>query len=311
MNHFVEVLRKKMEVCIKGTGSQIVVIQTGMGCSFYDWMPIAEKLALNYKVILFHRPGYGKSELGNEPRTTLQTTKELRELLHVLTIRQPIILVGHSYGGLCAQQFAMLYPEQLKAVVLVDSTSMNLHRLDELDLPISDQTDSDDIWLQKYRSYSNMNSESLRAVLQSTLLNQYSLLSSYKQKQYAEFLTSPFLYKATTSELSEWKSCAQRIKQLGVTLITPLIVMGRDPNHSIEQMIQGGMPDEEAIKLEKTWQELIQEQRMLSQNSRYILAQNASHGIESDRPDIIIQAIHSFEVSDVHDPENNEHSKIK
>ncbi|WP_243521482.1 alpha/beta fold hydrolase [Bacillus pseudomycoides] len=311
MNHFVEVLGKKMEICIKGTGSQIVVIQTGMGCSFYDWMPIAEKLSLNYKVILFHRPGYGKSEFGDELRTTLQATKELHELLHALTIRQPIILVGHSYGGLCAQQFAMIHSNQLKALILVDSTSMNLHRLDELDLPISNQTDSDDIWLQKYRSYSNMNSESLRKELQSTSLNPYRYLSSYKQKQYVEFLTSPFLYKATTSELSEWKSCAQRIKQLGVTLKTPLIVIGRDPNHSIGQMIQRGMPDEEAIKLEKTWQELIQEQRILSQNSRYILAQNASHGIESDRPDIIIQAIHSFEVSDVHAPENNEHSRIK
>ncbi len=163
MKHFVEVLGKKIEVCTKGTGSQIVVIQTGMGCSFYDWMPIAEKLALNYKVILFHRPGYGKSELDDELRTTLQAAKEVHELLHVLAIRQPLILVGHSYGGLCTQQFAMLYPEQLKAVVLVDSTSMNLQRLDDLDLPVSNKTDSDDIWLQKYKSYSNMDSDSLHA----------------------------------------------------------------------------------------------------------------------------------------------------
>ncbi|MED1596320.1 MULTISPECIES: alpha/beta hydrolase [Bacillus] len=310
MNRFVKVRGKKIEVCTMGNGSQTVVIQTGMGCSFYDWFQIAEKLSSNYTVVLFHRPGYGKSELGNEPRTTLQATKELQELLHMLAIRQPIILVGHSYGGLCAQHFAMVHPNQLKALILVDSTSVNLHRLDELDLPTSDQTDSDDIWLQKYRDYSNMNAEALRAELDSTL-NQYSHLSPYKQKQYVKFLTSPFLYKATTSELSEWKSCAHRIKQLRVTLKTPLIVIGRDPNHSIGQMIQEGMPNEEAKKLEKTWQELIQEQRMLSQNSRYILAQNASHGIESDRPDIIIQAIHSFEVSDVHDPENNEHSRIK
>ncbi|MBY0595335.1 alpha/beta hydrolase [Bacillus bingmayongensis] len=311
MSNFIEILGRKMEVYIKGTGSQTIVIQTGMGCSFYDWMPIAEKLASNYKVVLFHRPGYGQSELGDEARTTLQVTKELHELLHVLDIRQPIILVGHSYGGLCAQQFAMLHSNQLKAVVLVDSTSMNLHRLDNLDLPISDKTDSDDMWLQKYRSYSTMDSDSLHAELQSILINQYGHLSSRKQKQYVDFSTSPLLYKATASELSEWKTCAKRMKQLEVTLKTPFIIIGRDPNYSIKQMIQGEMPYEEATKLEEVWQELIQEQLMLSQNSRYILAQNASHGIESDRPDIITDAIHSLQDGDVHDVRNNENSRAK
>lgn len=311
MNRFVEVRGKKMEVCIMGNGSQTVVIQTGIGCSFYDWFQIAEKLSSNYTVVLFHRPGYGKSELGNEPRTTLQATKELHELLHILAIRQPIILVGHSYGGLCAQQFAMLHSNQLKAVILVDSTSMNLHRLDDLDLPVSDKTDSDDMWLQKYRSYSNMDSDSLYAELQSILANQYSHLSSRKQKQYVDFSTSPLLYKATTSELSEWKNCAKRMKQLEVTLKTPLVIIGRDPNYSIGEMIQGGMPNEEATKLEEVWQELIQEQLMLSQNSQYILAQNASHGIESERPDIIIHAIHSLQEDDIHNVKNSENPRAK
>ncbi|KEK24678.1 alpha/beta hydrolase [Bacillus gaemokensis] len=305
MSNFVEVLGKKIEVCIKGTGSQTIVIQTGMGCSFYDWMPIAEKLALNYKVVLFHRPGYGQSELGNEARTTLQATKELHELLHVLAIRQPIILIGHSYGGLCAQQFAMLHSNQLAAVILLDSTSMNLHRLDDLDLPISDETDSDDMWLQKYMNYANMNSDSLHAELHSTFVNQYGHLSLYKQNQYIDFSTSPLLYKATASELSEWKVCAKRMKQLGVTLEIPLIIIGRDPNYSIQQMIQGGMPHEEATKLEVVWQELIQEQRLLSKNSQYILAPNASHGIESDRPDIIIDTIHSLQKGDLNDSRNH------
>ncbi|PFK43890.1 alpha/beta hydrolase [Bacillus cereus] len=306
MNHFVEVLGKKMEVCIRGTGSQIVVIQTGMGCSFYDWMSIAEKLALSYTVILFHRPGYGKSEIGDEPRTTLQAAKELLELLHMLTIRQPIILVGHSYGGLCAQQFAMLHSEQLKAVVLVDSTSMNLHRLDDLDLPVSNQTDSDEIWLQKYIAYSKMDQSTLYTELQSTLSNQYSHLASHKQK-HMNFSTSPSLYKATASELLNWKACAKNIKQFEGTLQTPFIIIGRDPNYSIEQMIESGMPSEEAIKLEDMWQELIQEQLMLSQNSRYILAQHASHGIEHDRPDSIIDAIHSIHGGEKNNIRNDEY----
>ena len=114
-----------IEVYIKGCNTQTVVIQTGMGCSFYDWFPIIEKLSQHFTVVSYHRPGYGKSELGNHSRTTRQATKELHMLLQKLDIHDPIILIGHSYGGLCAQHFAMLHEDKLQALILVDSTSMN------------------------------------------------------------------------------------------------------------------------------------------------------------------------------------------
>ncbi|MCP1179033.1 Uncharacterized protein BCF24048_01750 [Bacillus cereus] len=277
-----------IEVYIKGSSKQTVVIQTGMTCSFYDWFPIIEKLSQHFTVISYHRPGYGKSELGNHSRTTLQVTKELHLLLQKLAIHEPIILIGHSYGGLCAQHFAMLHEDKLQALILVDSTSMNLHRLDELHLPISDQTDSDDMWLQKYNTYSKMNVDMLYNELKPILANQ--------SRQYIEFSISPLLYKATAAELSEWKYCARSIKKQHKTLEIPLIVIGRDPQYSTNQLIEGGMPKEEATQLESMWQELIREQLNLSINSQYILAEHASHGIENDRPDTIIEAIHSLSI---------------
>ncbi|MDA1563304.1 alpha/beta hydrolase [Bacillus cereus group sp. TH243-1LC] len=273
---------------MKGTNKQTVVIQTGMTCSFYDWLPIIEKLSQQFTVVSYHRPGYGKSELGNDSRTTRQATKELHMLLQKLDIHDPIILIGHSYGGLCAQHFAMLHEDKLQALILVDSTSMNLHRLDELHLPISDQTDSDDMWLQKYNTYSKMDVDMLSNELKPMLASQ--------SRQQIEFSTSPSLYKATASELSEWKNCARSLKELYKTLKVPLIVIGREPQYSITQLIKGGMPIEEATQLEAMWQELIHEQVHLSTHSQYILAEHAGHGIENDRPDIIIEAAHSLRI---------------
>ncbi|WP_429603064.1 alpha/beta fold hydrolase [Bacillus albus] len=271
---------------MKRSSKQTVVIQTGMGCSFYDWLPIIEKLSQHFTVVSYHRPGYGKSELGNHSRTTLQATKELHTLLEKLDIYEPIILIGHSYGGLCAQHFAMLHEDMLRALILVDSTSMNLHRLDELHLPISDQTDSDDIWLKKYNTYSKMDVNMLYNELKPMLANQ--------SRQQIDFSTSPSLYKTTASELSEWKNCALSLKELYKTLEIPLIVIGRDPHYSITQLTEGGMPKDEATQLESMWQELVHEQLQLSIHSQYILAEHAGHGIESDRPDIIIEAIQSL-----------------
>ena len=275
-----------IEVYIAGSSKQTVVIQTGMGCSFYDWLPIIEKLSRHFTVVSYHRPGYGKSELGNHSRTTKQATKELHMLLQKLDIHAPIILIGHSYGGLCAQHFAMLHEEKLQALILVDSTSMNLQRLDELHLPISDLTDSDDMWLQKYNTYSKMDVDMLSNELKTMLADQ--------SRQQIEFSTSPTLYKATASELSEWKNCARSIKELYKTIEVPLIVIGRDPQFSITQLTEGGMPKGEATQLESMWQELIHEQLQLSINSQYILAEHAGHGIEIDRPDIIIEAVQSL-----------------
>ncbi|PGD06281.1 alpha/beta hydrolase [Bacillus wiedmannii] len=279
-------MEQTIEVYTKGSSKQTVVIQTGMGCSFYDWLPIIEKLSQHFTVISYHHPGYGKSELGNYSRTTRQATNELHMLLHELAIHEPIILIGHSYGGLCAQHFAMLHEDKLQALILVDSTSMNLHRLDELHLPISDQTDSDDMWIQKYNTYSKMDIDMLNTELKPILIDQ--------SRQYIEFSTSPLLYKATASELCEWKNCARSIKELHKTLETPLIVIGRDPQYSITQLTEGGMPKKEAIQLEAMWQELIHEQLQLSIHSQYILAEHAGHGIEIDRPDIIIEAVQSL-----------------
>ncbi|MBL3820534.1 alpha/beta hydrolase [Bacillus sp. BSL6] len=277
-----------IEVYIKGCSTQTLVIQTGMTCSFYDWFPIIEKLSQHFTVVSYHRPGYGKSELGNHSRTTRQATQELHMLLQKLDIHDPIILIGHSYGGLCAQHFAMLHEDKLQALILVDSTSMNLHRLDELYLPISDQTDSDDMWLQKYNTYSKMDVHMLYNELKPMLADQ--------SRQQIEFSTSPTLYKATASELSEWKNCARSIKELYKTLEVPLIVIGRDPQYSITQLTEGSMQKEEATQLEAMWQELIHEQLQLSINSQYILAEHAGHGIENDRPDIIIGAVHSLKI---------------
>ncbi|WP_020060555.1 alpha/beta fold hydrolase [Bacillus sp. 123MFChir2] len=286
----VDVFGKKVEVLITGQGKQTVVIQTGMFCSFYNWIEIANELSSYYKVVLFHRPGYGTSELNGKERTTEQTVYELRELLHVLHIQEPFILVGHSYGGLCAQHFTMLYPEQVTALVLVDSTSMNLHRLDELHLPTLDETDSDEKWIEKCLFYANLNTAQLQQEVFPKLTTAQATLPIEIQKRLLTFPISPALYKAVSSEIIHWKDCAQKMKSMQPFPNIPLIIMGRDAHHSIQQAIQDGIPYEEAVALETVWQELIHEQTTLSKQSQLIVATKSGHSIEVDRPDIIIEA---------------------
>lgn len=72
--------------------------------------------------ILFDRPGTGWSDPGAFPRRTAVEAVELARLLDRSDERGPFIVVGHSYGGLLAANFARRYPDRTRAVVLLDAS---------------------------------------------------------------------------------------------------------------------------------------------------------------------------------------------
>lgn len=65
------------------------------------------------------RPGYGKSGLGNYVTSIEEQAQMLKPLLDLNKSKQPVILLGHSYGGPIAVRMAMNYPEQVKELVLL------------------------------------------------------------------------------------------------------------------------------------------------------------------------------------------------
>lgn len=280
-----------MEVLSKGDKGKTIIILTGLGCSFDEWYNITKTLSKTSRVVIVHRPGLGESEIGSEVRNTGAVVKELLDLISVLEITDPVVLVGHSYGGLCVQHFAKSYPKMVAGMVLVDSTSVDLQELDELDLPILDETDSDEVWLEKCKSYSSMKQEQLRILLNPTLTEKQKSFPKEIRQRLLDFQIRPSLYKAMYFEISNWKQDAEIIKSLETTLNIPLIVLGRDVEFCIKLGLQGGLPEEELRILEEKWQELICRQGNLSSNSKIVFAKNSSHSIHIDRPDIIIHSI--------------------
>ena len=72
--------------------------------------------------ILFDRPGTGWSDPGPFPRRTAVEAVELARLLERADEKGPFVVVGHSYGGLLAANFARRYPAQIAAVVLLNAS---------------------------------------------------------------------------------------------------------------------------------------------------------------------------------------------
>ncbi len=84
--------------------------------------PLHKALRNETRSILFDRPGTGWSDTGPFPRRTAREAEELRTLLDNAGERGPFILIGHSYGGLLAANFARRYKEKTVAVLLLDAT---------------------------------------------------------------------------------------------------------------------------------------------------------------------------------------------
>ena len=284
----------KIEILQKGDKGTPIIILIGMGCSFYEWYEVTESISRSNRIIMFHRPGLGQSEIGNEIRNTQAVVNDLTEIISQLKIYEPVILVGHSYGGLCVQHFAIEYPDKVKGLVLVDSTSVDLKELDDLNLPVLDEEGTDEKWMEKCSSYSIMEQEELRKVINPSLTEKQKHLPIYIQQLLIDFQINPYLYKAMYSEITNWKNDAKIIKSLGKFPDIPLIVIGRDKEYNIKLGTMDGLPEREIILLEEKWQELIVSQAKLSQNSELIFAKESSHSIHLDRPEVIVHSLRSI-----------------
>ncbi|MEH7351927.1 alpha/beta hydrolase [Gottfriedia acidiceleris] len=289
-NRYILINNNKIEVLYKGEKGPIIVILTGMGCSYDEWYEVIENLSQTNRILTFHRQGLGKSEIGEGINNTESTVRDLASLLSHFKIEEPIYLVGHSYGGLCAQHFAKTYPDIVAGVILVDSTSVELKELDNLNLPVIDN-ESDEEWIEKCLNYAKKDTEKLSETLKPTLNDKHCHFPIDIQQRLIDFQLNPLLYRAMASEIKEWKNDAEVIKKLGDFPNIPLIVIGRDKEFTIKTEMKTGIPLWELRIFEEKWSELITNQVKLSSKSELFFASNSGHSVFLDRPDLIIDCI--------------------
>lgn len=98
------------------------IFENGLGGRMEWWKEVLPEISKDTTTFAYNRPGYGNSDPVSTPRDGSHIVEELRTLLHSKDMKPPYILVGHSLGGLYMQLFARRYPEEVHALILVDST---------------------------------------------------------------------------------------------------------------------------------------------------------------------------------------------
>ena len=103
----------------EGQGTPVVLLHGGPGATHHNFHPSLAQAKDFARVIYYDQRGCGLSDYRPGSGYTLnQAVDDLEHLRQSLRVEQWVVL-GHSYGGLLAQCYAMRHPERLRGLVLV------------------------------------------------------------------------------------------------------------------------------------------------------------------------------------------------
>jgi pimeloyl-ACP methyl ester carboxylesterase len=86
-----------------------------------------------FHVLAVDGPGFGKSPLLSAERYRLASlVAMLHELAEVLELDRPVVM-GHSWGGAISVRYAAAHPEDVRALVLLDSGHLDYRDLSDVD----------------------------------------------------------------------------------------------------------------------------------------------------------------------------------
>jgi pimeloyl-ACP methyl ester carboxylesterase len=103
----------------RGSGPALLLLH-GLGCHHETWLPVLDSLARRYTVIAPDLLGHGRSDKPRADYSLGAFANGMRDLLTVLDVDK-VTVVGHSFGGGVAMQFAYQFPERTERLVLVAS----------------------------------------------------------------------------------------------------------------------------------------------------------------------------------------------
>lgn len=113
---------------VRGDGPTAVVFESGFGQGVGVWKEVVAGLGADCRCITYARAGLGHSGTDGGPKTIDQHLADLGAVIDTLAPARKVVLVGHSYGGLLATEFARRHPDRLQALVLVDPATLGQRR---------------------------------------------------------------------------------------------------------------------------------------------------------------------------------------
>ncbi|MBP6689763.1 MAG: alpha/beta hydrolase [Hyphomonadaceae bacterium] len=113
----------------------VLVLIHGFSASVHTWEPWVARLGDEYRIISLDLPGHG---LTRAPAGYQASIEAFRDVVHTFLQAQGVTnfaIAGNSMGGNVAWEYALAYPEDVNALILVDASGWEDTRLEASEEP--------------------------------------------------------------------------------------------------------------------------------------------------------------------------------
>jgi pimeloyl-ACP methyl ester carboxylesterase len=272
---FYDIEGRRMHIYCSGSGPYTVVIEVGASADSDSWRGIQDTLSQKTRICTYDRNGHGWSEPSPGPHDANTIARKLHALLDKAAVGRPLILAGHSAGGLYIRAYARQFPKEIVGAVMIDSSSPT--QIDELPdwrndweqdvrkLPAERWKDRLKVWSGWDRLIGNCHDAPSKEL--KNLAAEYDAETCRPEFAGEEDNELPYFEDSSTE--------AARLTTFGNI---PLLIITRDT--------QRGKQKDDMI-----WDREQEQFKSLSPLSWRIIAKGAGHGVHHDRPEIVTTEI--------------------
>ncbi len=116
----VDVGGRTLHLVCTGEGTPTVLIEAGAQDWSTGWQRPQVAIARHTRVCSYDRAGLGWSEPSDDPKDGHHMVEDLRRLVVAAEVDRPLVLVGHSLGGMLNRIYSDRYPNDVAALVLLE-----------------------------------------------------------------------------------------------------------------------------------------------------------------------------------------------
>jgi pimeloyl-ACP methyl ester carboxylesterase len=110
----------RLHVVCRGSGSPMVLFESGIAASSLSWAIVQPELASLTRTCAYDRAGLAWSDPPSSPRTFVRIVNELAAVIDAIAPDERVILGGHSFGSFVVRAYAARRPDRVAGLVLVD-----------------------------------------------------------------------------------------------------------------------------------------------------------------------------------------------
>jgi pimeloyl-ACP methyl ester carboxylesterase len=271
-----------MHMYCTGSGSPTLILDAGLGDDWTVWAKVQPMLSKTTQVCSFDRAGLGWSDEQSTGHDANTLADQLHALLLAAGIHKPVVLMGHSVAALYDRAYTARYPDDVAGLILVDGSSPDQRKR----YPVEYAANNSGFTWQKWETAFGV------ARLMGLCSQVMPGFESERGWIYANNCRISAI-DTQTAEYDAFDRSSDETLHTGPFGDLPMLIFSEDPAKRALAN-PGGFSKEVMKKVAQAWEDMQEDFKRLSTNSRRIVAHGSSHYIAVDRADLLNREVPVF-----------------